>query len=476
MERVHDSARECKSKDAYATPCRGEFEATREAWIRWVSTGPRRMRSEVKLLAVHYISLYASRKIHNDERVLVAWPRLETLADELGITTSAADRRIKRLVKRGYLSRWTGDVPRGGRGEERRGRPSSAYRFTMPPAKYFSRSWQDKLTDIFSRLRPESGKNKEGIFSRLAAEFFPLNDSIFPARIEEMPVESGSAPDSMIKHTDIHIEKKASGLLDSVSGAPKDVGGKVASGAITTRAGKANAGRKTESSGATDSSPTGVGESESVADASDIKANGSGKPPLRAVAPPPVAEVPPPPVDAEVERLQAELARAEEGDNPFAILSAKQNLERHIESIAREARQREKHEKLYRFVAKLESGEIAASAPDTGDRIMMAISAANNLGDRNLIARLEGAFNKVEQAALFAYGDELNVSSSVIGKLLRALKGNAYQTRLKLESARGKQNPAAYINAIATRETQNPSKAWDRERRRPKTTAEQVII
>jgi len=193
MKDLHERGAGRKQKISDAAPCRGEFEATREAWIRWLTKG-RRLRSEVKLFGTSYISLYASRKVHNDQRALVAWADVRTLADEFGVSKSAADRAVKRLLKRGYLSRWNGDVPRSERHEDRRGRPSTAYRFTMPPAEYFSTTWREKLTRILSRLTASSGTNNDGILSRLMKEFVPLNETFCPAQIQEVPVAVGVTP------------------------------------------------------------------------------------------------------------------------------------------------------------------------------------------------------------------------------------------------------------------------------------------
>jgi len=155
------AGRKQKISSQDATPCRGEFEATREAWIRWIAKS--KLPDGVKFLGAHYLSIYSSREVHNAERALVAWAKLDRLGDELGISLSQAGRRVETLLKKGYLSRWTGPIPRG-EWEERRGRPSAAYRFTTPPAGYFSHSWCEKLRGIFSRPGCEK---LGGIFSHL---------------------------------------------------------------------------------------------------------------------------------------------------------------------------------------------------------------------------------------------------------------------------------------------------------------------
>jgi len=186
MTNKHDSRASATPKDA--APCRGEFEATREAWIRWLAKS--NLEDCFKFFGAYYISIYSSREVHNAERALVAWAKNETLAGDLGLSVCQAGRRLKRLVDRGYLTRWTGEVPRGER-EERRGRPSAAYRFTMPPAEYFVRTWREKLTRIFVH----SGCTKlEGIFVHLRNEFCASGDLFCASHDEEVPVAVGVAP------------------------------------------------------------------------------------------------------------------------------------------------------------------------------------------------------------------------------------------------------------------------------------------
>src|SRR5262245_49778504 len=200
MKRVDDSARERNIKNADAAPCRGEFEATREAWIRWITKGC--LEDGFKFFGTRLLSLYASRKVHNAERALVAWPKPETLAAEHGLSVSQAYRRIERLVEQGYLSRWTGPLPRDeyARG---RGRPSAAYRFTMPPAENFSHTWCEKLTRIFSHLR---------------SEFFASGAELFASPSEEVPVESGFAPGLFERLSDKRLTDKDIAALRAATG------------------------------------------------------------------------------------------------------------------------------------------------------------------------------------------------------------------------------------------------------------------
>ena len=176
-----------KPQNADAAPCRGEFEATREAWIRWLAKS--KLGDCFKFFGAHYLFLYSNREVHNAERALVAWAKNETLADDLGLSRSQAGRRLKRLVELGYLSPWNGPIPRAER-EERRGRPSAAYRFTMPPAEYFAHTWRAKLRGIFAH----PGCTKlEGIFAHLRNEFCASGDYFCASPDEEVPVESGVA-------------------------------------------------------------------------------------------------------------------------------------------------------------------------------------------------------------------------------------------------------------------------------------------
>src|SRR5262249_4578613 len=123
---------------------------------------------------------------------------------EHGLSVSQAYRRIERLVEQGYLSRWTGPLPRDeyARG---RGRPSAAYRFTMPPAENFSHTWCEKLTRIFSHPGCEE---LGGIFSHLRSEFFASGAELFASPSEEVPVESGFAPGLFERLSDKRLTDK----------------------------------------------------------------------------------------------------------------------------------------------------------------------------------------------------------------------------------------------------------------------------
>jgi len=139
----------------------------------------------------------------------VAWAKEQTLAKKLGLSRSQAGKRLKRLVERGYLKRWTRSVPRGDE-REGRGRPSSAYRFTMPPADYFARTWRAKLEGIFAH----SGRAKlEGIFARLASEFCASGDYFCASDSEDVPEKSRVAKGlSDNLHTEERLTEKECAL------------------------------------------------------------------------------------------------------------------------------------------------------------------------------------------------------------------------------------------------------------------------